>query len=144
MVLVIAFVLFYLFMAWFIFNFVEAEECQTYRMGDDIIVDCGDSVSVKGNLSADEMDKYIQHQEYMKRLQFSRQLVDAELKRQHELQIEIAKIEVLARLQQISASETNVSVFGGGSSIDMKQNVRATATAKSTSRSNSRSVARSK
>ena len=64
------------------------------------------SLSIVGH--PDEANKLINTNEYIQRQKTSRKINEGEIKRHHELMVEEKKIEVLARLQMLESSTTNI------------------------------------
>ena len=75
-------------------------ECEEYYMNNDLVIDCGDYVTIIGETPRNE--------DFFRRLEVSKEIVAGEIAREQDRVMVAAQIEVLARLERLSAPQISV------------------------------------
>lgn len=95
---------------------VAYAECTTYTLNQDNVADCGDSIVVEGTQSVTA--------HYEIRQKAIKEIVDAEIQRQHELAVESEKVKQLGLLQVLSAPQvTTISIARNETAVAQEQTV---------------------
>lgn len=89
---------------WVYVRLAYPAECALYIIGQDVVEDCTTAVTIMGQADAEKEQKILE-----RRLAVGKELVEAEINRRHELEVRKAEIEVLGRLELLSAPKIYTS-----------------------------------
>lgn len=98
----------------------DNQVCTQYILEKDEVYDCGDTVMIKGSENKDTL--------YFERAVINKQQILDQVERQHELSIEAKKIEVLARLNEFSATKVYANAYASNHVRDNKTEITQTNT----------------
>jgi len=98
---------------------LASEDCEVSFEDNHIITVCDSMIKIEGSIPESERED--QYDYYMYRLDKTKQDVQEEIKRRHELELELKKFEILTSLQLMEQQVVNVQANAVSRGADVNQ-----------------------